>query len=331
MDSYRLGGHPSRRLRLCPPGAGAGSGAGRRDCRSGRPHRRALSAHPGHGGFHHRRFRALQLPDQRELPAPLSHVDGHQAARRAARPGSKPALCHCAGKRGEAAPSGDRYCYLRNHYYHDFRLAPLPLPQPRGEAAMTAYEALHNGAAWCELEGRGKIRMAGEDRARLLHALCTNHIQELKPGEGCYAFFLNAQGRILADANIFCREDDFLLDTEPETAAKLLAHIDHYIIADDVTLEDLTGSLTTIAVEGPRAPETLQAIGAPALDGGYTNAVWGACTVAHASSTGQPGAFLFAPPAERDRLVRSLESAGAIAATSADLRVVRIENGRARY
>ena len=99
---------------------------------------------------------------------------------------------------------------------------------------MTAgYRALREEAAWVDLSDRGKIRVTGEDRARLLHAMCTNHIEQLKPGQGCYAFFLNAQGRILADANILCFEDHLLLDTEPESRYGLYEHLDRYIIADD--------------------------------------------------------------------------------------------------
>jgi folate-binding protein YgfZ len=196
---------------------------------------------------------------------------------------------------------------------------------------VSGYQALHESAAWCELAGRGKIRVTGEDRARLLHAMTTNHIQQLEPGQGCYAFFLSAQGRILADANIFCRPDHFLLDTEPETAAKLFEHIDRYIIADDAILEDLTGSLTTIAVEGPRAPAALEAMGAPELASEYANADWDGRVVARVSSTGEPGRFIFVPQQERDELVRQLEAVGVIAATADELRTVRIENGHARY
>ena len=83
------------------------------------------------------------------------------------------------------------------------------------------YEALRSRAAWLDLSGRGVIVVTGEDRARLLHALCTNDVEGLKPGESCYAFFLNAQGRILADANILCRADHILIDTEPEKRASL--------------------------------------------------------------------------------------------------------------
>src|SRR4051794_16112399 len=103
---------------------------------------------------------------------------------------------------------------------------------------MNGYQALRESAAWIDLSGRGKIRLTGEDRARLLHAMTTNEIQKLAPGQGSYTFFLNAQGRILADANVVILEDTVLLDTEPETRERVFQHLDQFIIADDVTLED---------------------------------------------------------------------------------------------
>src|ERR1700689_5891328 len=109
---------------------------------------------------------------------------------------------------------------------------------------MTGYEALRNRAAWLDLSARGKIRLTGEDRARLLHAMTTNHIQQLTPGTGCYAFFLSAQGRILSDVNVFCLADSILLDTESETSQTVYSHLDKYIIADDVTLQDETAGQT---------------------------------------------------------------------------------------
>ncbi len=106
--------------------------------------------------------------------------------------------------------------------------------------------------------------------------MTTNHIQQLTPGTGCYAFFLTAQGRILADVSVLCRQDSFLLDTEPETLRKLLEHLDKSIIAYAVTLEDLTPALATIALEGPESPDVVTAARAPALGVAYgTNVEWG--------------------------------------------------------
>src|SRR5580704_1402677 len=101
---------------------------------------------------------------------------------------------------------------------------------------LSGYDALRTAAAWLDLTARGRIYVTGEDRARLLHAITTNHVLQLTPGTGCYTFFLNAQGHILADANLLCLADRILLDTEPETRARVFSHVDKYIIADDVAL-----------------------------------------------------------------------------------------------
>ena len=117
-----------------------------------------------------------------------------------------------------------------------------------------AYRALRESAALIDLNARGRIKVTGEDRARLLHAMTTNDVKSLAPGQGCYAFFLNAQGRILADANILCLEDYVLLDVEPESRVLVMDHLEKYIIADDVTLEDITDSTISYSIEGPVAP-----------------------------------------------------------------------------
>jgi folate-binding protein YgfZ len=196
---------------------------------------------------------------------------------------------------------------------------------------MTGYDALRNRAAWMDLSARGKIKLTGEDRARLLHAMTTNHIQQLTPGAGCYAFFLNDKGRVLADANVLCRPEYFLLDAEPEARAPLYQHLDRYIIADDVTLEDATDAIATIAVEGPDAAGVLERADSPVPDAAYSSLDWGASLVARLSSTGSPGFFIFAPMAEKPALISRLEAAGAESADSEAARVVRLEHGKPRY
>ena len=196
---------------------------------------------------------------------------------------------------------------------------------------MKGYEALRTGAAWLDLSARGKIKLTGEDRARLLHAMTTNHIQQLTPGTGCYAFFLNDKGRILSDANILCRPDHFLLDLEPEAREKIYQHLDRFIIADDVTLEDATAGLATIAVEGPKAADVLRAAGAPIPEGEYSTVEWGSRVVARLNSTGSEGFFIFAAAPEKPAVIAEMEAAGAIAADAEAFRVARLEHGKARY
>ena len=198
-------------------------------------------------------------------------------------------------------------------------------------AGTTGYRALRERCAWMDLSDRGKLRATGDDRARLLHALTTQHVEQMKPGDGCYAFFLNAQGRILGDANIFCREDSFLLDTEPETRQKLFEHIDRYIIADDVTLEDATGRMASIAIEGPEAAGVLEKLGAPAPAAESAALDWRERIVARVSSTGAGGFCVFLPLDEKAELIGALKAAGIPEASPEEARIVRIEHGRPRY
>lgn len=193
------------------------------------------------------------------------------------------------------------------------------------------YQALRDGAAWIDVSSRGRILAQGEDRSRLLHAMTTNHIEELEPGGGCYAFFLNAQGRILGDLNVLCFPGHLLLDTEPETAEKLYAHLDKHIIADDVTLENVTGRTAAVGLEGPASPGILAALDAPAPEAPCAHASWGTRTVARVSFTGATGFSILFPLEEKERMIRELESAGAVHASAEAARIVRIEHGKPRY
>jgi len=196
---------------------------------------------------------------------------------------------------------------------------------------MTSYEALREGAAWIDLSARGKLRVSGEDRARLLHAMSTNHVQNLTPGNGLYAFFLTAQGRILADANIYNRGESLFLDTEPETAEKLRNHLDKYIIADDATVDDETEHWAEIGLEGPQSLQYAEKLGIPVPGIAYSVADWGGGFVARAATASIAGIRIFLLPADKSDLLRRFEEWPIPNATASETRIVRLENGIPRY
>src|SRR3954447_15633008 len=175
------------------------------------------------------------------------------------------------------------------------------------------YRALRHGAAWLDLSARGRILVRGRDRGRLLHNLTSNEVKKMTPGTGSYAFLLSPQGRIQADLNLFCFDDRFLLDTEPELRERVHQHVRRYIIADQVELEDVTASTGCVGLEGPGAAAVLEAIGATAPGADFAHAAWGERTVAAATATGQPGVRIFCSDAAE--VIRQLESAGARAAS----------------
>jgi aminomethyltransferase len=196
---------------------------------------------------------------------------------------------------------------------------------------MTTYEALRLQAAFLDLSGRAAIRVTGEDRARFLHAMSTNHVSGLKPGQGLYAFFLTAQGRIIADCCIYNFGDRFLLDTEADSGPKLMEHLDRFIIADDVELANETGKWSVGGLEGPASLERARGLDIPVPDEQYGVVPWGDGFVARVAATGSAGLRVFVRPQEFPVLIQKLSEAVIPQASQADAEIVRLENGVARY
>lgn len=137
--------------------------------------------------------------------------------------------------------------------------------------ASSELEAVLHHAALATLEDRAFLRITGSDATRWLNGMVTNSVQALAPGEGCYNFLLNAQGRILADCTVY-REPappepaTFLLQTESSQLAALQRHLDHFIIMDDVELTPAFDDDMSLLVIGPEAARVLAAAGLPTPD-----------------------------------------------------------------
>lgn len=103
------------------------------------------------------------------------------------------------------------------------------------------YEALTSGSGYVELKNWSTVTMTGEDRLSFLHNMCTNDICGLPVGENCEAFCTDVQGKIVAHVFVIARDDRLELLMVPGQAETLIAHLDRYIIREDVTLADATG------------------------------------------------------------------------------------------
>ena len=146
---------------------------------------------------------------------------------------------------------------------------PQPLRHYRGAESIGQFSntseelaALLNATGVYDIGWRRLIRCTGEDRVRWLNGMVTNFIGNLDENAGCYAFVLNAQGRIQGDLDIYRRADSLWLETDASQIEALSAFLDHYIIMDDVTLE-LQPQWTALGIAGPRAATTLAEAGLP--------------------------------------------------------------------
>ncbi len=97
------------------------------------------------------------------------------------------------------------------------------------------------------------FRVTGDDRTTFLQGMLTNDVARLAPGQGCRAAFLTVQGRVVADPCVFVCEGEILLQCLPEAAPGLLDGLRRHLVADDVEIDDVTGDVATLSIQGPQA------------------------------------------------------------------------------
>ena len=113
---------------------------------------------------------------------------------------------------------------------------------------------------------RAYLAFTGPDRIRYLNAILTNDIKGLKPRHGNVSLFLNPQGHIQAEIEIYLQADKLFGVSFAMIRERLVSGLDKYIIMDDVILTDDTGAYATLALEGPETASVVQKLTGVALD-----------------------------------------------------------------
>jgi folate-binding protein YgfZ len=88
--------------------------------------------------------------------------------------------------------------------------------------------------------------------------MVSNDVQGLAPGQGTHAAVLDINGKTLAIIRIFCTEDAFLLDLWEPLKEKIVAHLNRYLIADEVEISDLSGQYGIVSLQGPKSQTLLE-------------------------------------------------------------------------
>ncbi|GAT35524.1 hypothetical protein TSACC_3593 [Terrimicrobium sacchariphilum] len=87
------------------------------------------------------------------------------------------------------------------------------------------------------LSGLGRIRVTGADRLRYLNGQTSNDLRKLQPGSALGALVLTAKGKICAPVQIWEDDDAHIIETVSALSETLLARLERYAIADDVSFE----------------------------------------------------------------------------------------------
>lgn len=217
--------------------------------------------------------------------------------------------------------------------------------------SLDAYTAARQRAGLVGRADRARIVVSGADRAAFLQGLLTNDVVALQAGQGCYAAYLTAQGRMIADLFVYELGDVVLLTLHRDVKDTVMTKLDQVIFSEDVQLGDVTDTFAQIAVVGPDAASIAAGVldvpveqfhdmaahgnlrarwlappklpGASSKEGGSRSPA----IVTRAGDTGEPGFDLFVERAHGDALIAALLAAGAIEIDPATAETIRIESG----
>jgi tRNA-modifying protein YgfZ len=185
--------------------------------------------------------------------------------------------------------------------------------------------------------GSGRILVTGADRRSYLQGLLTNDIEALTPGTGCYAAMLTAQGRMLTDMRVLELGDAILLDVPAAVTSSVRDHLDRFVFAEDVQVEDVTLTRAEVGVYGPGA---LHALVNACTEGAAPSALFETTRVRVADAdailvrsdeAGVAGYDVIVDADRAESVTAALVAAGAVAVSEADAEAVRIESGRPRF
>jgi folate-binding protein YgfZ len=200
-----------------------------------------------------------------------------------------------------------------------------------------AYDAARHRAALIDRSNRGRIVVSGADRATYLQGLLTNDVVALKAGQGCYAAYLTAQGRMIADLHVYELGDVMLLTMAGDVKDGVLAKLDQFIFTEDVQLGDVTDTFAQIAVVGPQAAQAIAAVVtdlSPERLGDLAEhdnlrTPWdgGSAIVVRVSDTGEPGYDVYVERARAGALKTALGAVDVVEADEPAAEAIRIESG----
>lgn len=204
------------------------------------------------------------------------------------------------------------------------------------------HQALQLSAGVIDLSNRGRLVLLGADRQKLLNGQVTNNVRDLRPGQGCYAFLVNAKARILADLNIYALPDELLLDLEPGVASTLVPRLERFIVTEDVRIVDAAPHYGLLSIQGPRADRVIDdlelaphPLPEPFQIASIKDPTAGDLYLARQDRTGARGFDLFVPTAAlaavADRLIAASRARGGRACGWEALEVARVEAGIPRY
>ncbi|HYJ17024.1 MAG TPA: aminomethyltransferase family protein [Candidatus Limnocylindria bacterium] len=120
------------------------------------------------------------------------------------------------------------------------------------------YGSVRQSAGLFDLANRAMLQFTGADRLPYLQGMLSNDVMPLKVFDGQQAAILTQQGKVVADVRVLCSLNSLYLDFWEPLKEQILAHLNRFLVADEVEIHDPNEQWKMLSLQGPRAQAMLR-------------------------------------------------------------------------
>jgi aminomethyltransferase len=129
------------------------------------------------------------------------------------------------------------------------------------EGIIPEHHAVRNGVGMFDTSHMGRTVAMGPDVERFVNWVVTNDVSRLEPTQGLYALMLRPDAGIVDDLITYnMGDDEFFIVYNAANREKDFNWLKENSVGFDVELTDVSDGVAMIAIQGPKAVETLQKI-----------------------------------------------------------------------
>ena len=239
-----------------------------------------------------------------------------------------------------AAPELRRTALYERHKALGAKMVPfagweMPVQYPAG--ILAEHHAVRSGVGIFDVSHMGEFEVTGPDRNAFVNRVTSNDVSRLEPGGVQYSALLTPQGTFVDDCTVYRFDDKLMIVVNASNTAKAWEHIVGQKGGINVRLKDISAEVGLLAVQGPRAEETLRPLtDAPLSQIGYYHFMAGKvagaqCFISRTGYTGEDGFELYCRDRDSVALWDAITAAGAQPIGLGARDSLRLEMGYALY
>jgi aminomethyltransferase len=211
----------------------------------------------------------------------------------------------------------------------------MPVQYPTG--ILAEHHAVRTGVGIFDVSHMGEFEITGPDRNAFVNRVTSNDVSRLEPGGVQYSALLTPQGTFVDDCTVYRFDDKLMIVVNASNTATAWEHIVGQKGGINVRLKDISNEVGLLAVQGPRAEETLRRLtDTPLSQIGYYHFAVGRiadaqCFISRTGYTGEDGFELYCRDRDTVPLWDAIAAAGAQPIGLGARDSLRLEMGYALY